>query len=83
MLCPGATAAASSAEEQHLSLVTRATVAAAAVGILVLLHSGCSSLQPTPAPLPIDRLWGCCTQLQLRVWRGARGALLRSAVRCR
>ena len=35
-----------------------------------LLHSVCCrrhSLQPTPAPLPIEGLWGCCTLgLQLR-----------------
>ena len=25
------------------------------------MRTSCSTLQPTPAPLPIKGLWGCCT----------------------
>ena len=44
--------------QQHSSCCFRA---AGAVAASLLQHVGCSSLQPTPAPLPIEGLWGCCT----------------------
>ena len=51
------------AELQHVSCHFCAVAVAV---VLVPLHLGYSSLHPTPAPLPIEGLWGCCaTVLQL------------------
>ena len=45
---------------------------------LCTLHTGCSPLQPTPAPLPIEGLWGCCT-LVLRLPRPVRSSSISAA----
>ena len=44
--------------QQHFGCCFRA---AGAVALVLLLHVGGGSLQPTSAPLPTEGLWGCCT----------------------
>ena len=56
--CRAAVAAAGFLLQLPCSSIIPAASAAAA---LLLQHGGCSSLQPTFAPLPMQGLWGCST----------------------